>query len=214
MRTRLNPTPARLLALVVIGAVLGGALAARPGRVAAGRSKAPVVPAGALWCGITNDGGSVNLQLTADLRFVDWVEVRTARGIISTREGTFSGIGRAQIAESKFIFRQQHDEEECERERGNPAAPRQRCLIAPCRPGASGGGRPPEQPRTRCRTSTIEDLNIHGTFLTPDNLRGVYSAHQVIDPNASRGNGGRPIIRERLVTGTFVAWPTGTAPCP
>lgn len=217
MKTLFRQPRARILAIVLVGAFAAGIVATRPQDAAAQRG-APVVPSGPLWCGITASGGSVNMQLSSDLRFVEWIDVQEDKGTISTREGPYTGVGRAQIADSKFIFRQQHPEEECERDRNQPGsrnAPTPRCNLAPCRPGASGGGRPSEpRPGERCNTVTIEDMSIRGTFLNPDSVRGSFAAQQVIDTTNTPGNGGRPIVRNRLLTGTYVAWPVGTAPCP
>ena len=225
----------RSVAIVLVGTLVVGALVGGPRRATAQRTAPPTAtpaPSGPLWCGLTADGGVVNFQLTADLRFVDWIEVRTPDGIISTREGIFTGVGDAQIVEKSFIFRQEKVEEECvSRDRERCTAPPCRpgssggrrptdlppdqCRSGPCRPGGSRGGRPTEEPRAReqCRTITTIDLNINGVFRAPTDAWGRYSATQVIDAEASAAVG-RLIIKPRLVNGTFVAWPTGTAPCP
>ncbi len=218
MKTLFGQPRSRMLAIVLVGAFVGG-IAIAPPREAAAQRGAPVVPSGTQWCGITDAGGSVRMTLSSDLRFVESIVIQEDTGTISTQEGPFTGVGRAQIADSKFIFRQQHPEEECDRrnEPPNRGAPTPRCTQAPCRPGASGGSRPTE-PRPgagqQCRTVEIEDLNIRGTFANPDSVRGAFMAQQVIDTSRQSGNAGRPIVRQRLLNGTYVAWPVGTAPCP
>lgn len=210
MSTLMRQPLGRALGLVFAAAFVAGILAVPAGRALAQRGSGNVVPSGTMWCGLTDAGGTVNMQLSADLRFVEWVEIRNDNVFISTREGQFNGVTRAQIAEDKFIFRKDREERECEPERSR--APRERCTQAPCRPGSSGGGRSPEPP-VNCRTTQINELNVHGRFHSPDSVKGNYSAQHAVDLTGG-DRGGRTVTRTRLVLGNFVAWPTGTAPCP
>jgi len=211
MSSFIRPSTARWFAAALAVAFVAGVVTA--GRVHAQR-RAPVVPAGAMWCGLTDEGGAVHMQLSPDLRFVEWIDISADNNfLISTREGYFNGVARAQIVDSKFIFLKNREERECEPDRGG----RERCLVAPCRPGASGGNRPPGPP-SNCRVSQVNELNTHGTFRTPDSVHGVYTAkvmEELRGPNQSgRGNAGPVIVRERRLVGNWVAWPSGSAPCP
>lgn len=200
----------RGLGLVLAAAFVAGLAAVPASRALAQRSSGTVVPSGTMWCGLTDTGGTVNMQLSSDLRFVEWIDIRNDKAFISTREGQFNGVARAQIADDKFIFRKDREERECEPDRSR--GQRERCLQAPCRPGASGGGRPADPP-VNCRTTQVNELNVRGRFESPDSVKGNFSAQQQIEV-VSSGRGGSAVTKTRLVIGNWVAWPSGSAPCP
>lgn len=183
-------TPARLAVLAAIGATL----AAWPSSAAA-QARAGVVPAAGAWCGVNQDAEPVILDVSGDGKFVLGVHVLTAKGAVGTREAEVQGVTDSQVVDSKFIFRQRRDETVCERERGED----------------------PRNPRERCRTFTIEDTTIRGTFADPNHVSGSYSAQNVFNPQGGgddppRDPRGRP--SRRMISGTYTAWPVGFAPCP
>jgi hypothetical protein len=175
--------PSRSLTAVLATAALLG-LASLP---AAAQGWPPVYPTGGLWCGLTDEGYGMFMQLTPDARFVEWVDIRTPFGQVSTREQEVRGISRAQVADEKFIFRQQREETRCE---------------------PDDNGR-----EERCRTVTIDALTVRGIFHGPSTARGSFAAQQVYDPHAG-GRSGRGVRRSRLLNGSYDAWPVGMAPCP
>jgi hypothetical protein len=179
----------RALTMLVIGAAML-TLTVLPTRPVAAQ-RAPITPTAGLWCGPTADGGHIYMQLTPDSRFVDWVDITTPRGMVSTRENPVRGITSAQIADAKFMFRQRNDERFCTRDRDHD----------------------PRGPRERCQTITVEDTTVHGTFTDVARAHGSYSSQQIIDPRAIDENG-RGNVRKQILVGTFDAWPVSAAPCP
>ncbi len=189
MSLNLRLTHVRFLAVLVAMIAASVLLAGQAGPAAA-QAKPPIKPVGGLWCGVTNDGGPVFLQVSADGRFVEWVDIATDKGSVSTRERNVQGVTRAQIASSKYIFRQRRDERVCRR----------------------GDERGPRDPREQCTLVTLEDVTIRGTFTDPNRVRGSFSGQQVIDPSAIDNGRGR--LRKRLLNGSYEAWAASSAPCP
>ncbi len=202
-----HKTTTRVLALLAL-AFGFGLLAGQP-QVTQAQWGTGITPAGPAWCGVTDQGGTVRFELTSDLRFVDWIEIRQpipAPLTISTLEGEYRGTGRAQIAADQFIFRRDIEETECTTRRGGGSS---RCTQAPCRPsrcttpGCQGG-------REVCETREVNEMMIRGKFKSPESVSGVYS---VIVEDSTRNQGRAPVRVDREV-GTYIAWPVGTAPCP
>lgn len=187
------------VAVLVLGAA---ALATAPNRAAA-QGRAPQMPpvAGA-WCGLA-DNGVVQMMVSADSRFVEWINVATDRGSLSSAEGGVV-VPRAQIADDKFIFLGRGGENQ----RCEPV----RCTGPACLPGASGRNRPGGG-RETCNTEAA-GIMLRGTFLSPEYVRGTYTGVLASEsvPGGNRNAGNRSTSRR--IVGTYVAWPAGVAPCP
>jgi hypothetical protein len=185
-KLRLSPTIRRWIPVL---AACGGLLVLAAPTFA--QNRAPIVPTSGAWCGITDDGRRVSLRVSDDAAFVLWAAIDTERGTISsTGANSVRGVSRAQVADSKFIFRQQADETRCER----------------------GDIR---SPGINCRVVTQDVLTIRGTVKSPVTIPGSFAANLTVDPNAGGrdpGRGGQ--VRRYGVNGSYDAWPAGSAPCP
>jgi hypothetical protein len=147
-------------------------------------SAADIVPVSGLWCGLTDDGGSIQMAVSPDARFVNDVEVRTTKGSVSAREG--GPLIGAQVKSGKYILRQNTPTLRCDRG-ADPGRP-DRCRQAPCVPAGC---------------VQIDNLTlIRGTFEAADSLRGSFTF--TISPT----------YRPKRVTGQYTAWPASVAPCP
>lgn len=181
--------------MVAVAIVAGSLLVVSAGRPAAAQT-IDIEPIAGQWCGMTDDGGSIRLEVTADRNFVRNVDIRTFKGSVSVAEGvTQPG---AQIKSSQFILRATGDVIECERrvqppQPGNPGGP-SRCERAPCRPN---------QPRPGsgevCRRVTVDTQLIRGHFRAVDSLTGTFTF--LADS-------------KHRVYGEYTAWPASLAPCP
>lgn len=166
------------------------------------------VPVKGLWCGMTEDGGSVRLTVTDDQRFVYEIEIRTPAGAIVATEGF--GRSEAQIKSGKFVYRAS-ERTETEDEPGPPARPSPgtpggpgRCIQAPCRPVA---GPPPPPGSSRGGTTATRTVTVRGEFDTADSLGGSYNGITTIT------GGNRRPTTERLI-GRYTAWPSSLVSCP
>jgi hypothetical protein len=172
------------LAAVSISLVGVGLAAARSApTVTAGG--ADIQPLTGKWCGMTDDGGSVRLDVTFDGQYVQNVDIRTFSGAVSFTEGNAQP--GAQIKSGQFIIRQTQDVRECTRQQISPGGP-SRCVRAPCKG---------TQPGVICRTVTVETVQIRGQFENVDSLDGTFTF-----PAGTR-----------RVYGRFTAWPASVAPC-
>ncbi len=167
-------------------------LAASP-RPATAQRAPQLDPVPGAWCGVTDDGGSVQVTITDDGRFVEEVSLfGTKGGSFSSSEGGCA-TGRAQVADGKWIFRCR----EASQDTGSPGGSR-RCTRAPCRGNGGGSG-----------DGTRPSL-IRGFMLNSESMRGNYSAYATRVISSVRGNR----TTTKLVLGNYIAWPVGTAPCP
>ncbi len=107
-------------------------------------------PRSGQWCGYTNNGGSVRMEVSPDGRWLNSIDIRTPKGSVSSGE---AGGRRAQIVVGKFILRSAG--------RGGGGG---RCTRVPCR----GSGQ---------RSSTTM---IRGTFRGSDTVRGAFTAPPLI----------------------------------
>lgn len=104
-----------VLALVVVGAILPQALRAQ--------NPAPDRPYPGRWCGLAAAGGTVNMEISQDGRWVNSIEILNERGHVTSAEGTRTG--RIQIVQNQFLYR------------AGGGAP-SRCDRVPCRDGGAG----------------------------------------------------------------------------
>jgi hypothetical protein len=167
-----------------------------------------VVPEVGLWCGMTDDGGSVRLTVTSDGRFVTDISIRSTRGSIESDEGW--GGGEAQVKSGMFIWKaSSRSEAPSEGPGAQPRPqPRQpgspgRCTTAPCRPISAS---PPGGSRTSPEV-TVRQATVRGEFETPDSLSGSFSGLEQVTGGTSRP-------KTTSLNGQYVAWPAWVAPCP
>lgn len=193
MRERM-PATTLALRLLPAGLLLVVALLASHASVSAQRgSTPPPVPLAGAWCGVTDDGGKINITVSDDMRFIMEVAIETPRaGSFSSSESGCAA-DKAQVADGNYIFR-------CRASGTTTTAPggSSRCTRAPCRPSSGGSG-------TQTTPSTIR-----GTILGPETMRGNYSAYATRVLNSVTG------VRTstKLVVGNYIAWPVSAAPCP
>lgn len=167
---------------VSLGLAVRNASAARP--------PAPVPIAGA-WCGVTDTGGSIRFDVSADARWVGGIVVNHGTGAgISGNEGISNS--STGIADGKWIFRRDREEVRCDN-RGDrrPTDPPRgrnpiRCSRPPCLPA-------------NCDTLRVNEIMIRGFFDASDAAHGNYTFL------ASSGH--------RRVVGRYNAWPASVAPC-
>lgn len=202
-----RPT-ARILSMIVLAAFGAGILLAAQARQLAAQRRAPApVPAGQNWCGLADSGGVVRFELTPDKRFVQWIEIGTERGLLTTNEGRRYDATKQPIVDGQFIFRRDNRETQCTPDR-SPGRP-DPCRIAPCRPEPQC----PREPCERtCRTVETNQLTIRGTFKAPDSVRGTYTGLIEHFRNPERREG--TPSRTYRVVGSYIAWPADVAPCP
>ncbi|MEO8083155.1 MAG: hypothetical protein ABI780_04980 [Ardenticatenales bacterium] len=170
---------------LLLAVVCGAALGVTAGHASAAKAPKPVPIAGA-WCGVTDSGGSVHFDVSADGRFVGGLTVREANSGISGSEGIVNPT--TGIADGMFIFRRDRDEYHCET-RGRPQDPPRpsnppRCFRPPC-------------PPANCDVIRVNEIMIRGTFDTSDAAHGTFTY--------LNGN--------RRETGRYNAWPASVAPC-
>ena len=176
--------------LAVVAALLVATFAARADSAEAyGDDIEPLI---GQWCGMTDDGGSIRLEVTPDSNFVRNVDIRTYSGAVSFREGdTQPG---AQIKSGQFLIRETATTRECTRRQSVPGGGN-RCVRAPCK---GSGAAPPI-----CRNVTVETMQVRGFFEGIDSLRGTFTFTDSQSNNSSR-----------RIMGRFTAWPASIAPCP
>lgn len=179
-----------LVVLVVVVALGAGLFMTQAGQAEAyGNDIEPLI---GQWCGMTDDGGSIRLEVTPDSDFVRNVDIRTFSGAVSFREGdTQPG---AQIKSGQFLIRDTTTTRVCTRRQTVPGGG-SRCVRAPCK---GSGAAPPI-----CRNVTEETMQIRGFFEGIDSLRGTFTFTDTQNNNSSR-----------RVMGRFTAWPASIAPCP
>lgn len=169
----------------LLAALAAASLAVSAGHASAARPPAPV-PIGGSWCGVTDSGGSVHFDVTADGRYVGGLTVREANSGISGSEGIVNPT--TGIADGMFIFRRDRDEYHCQN-RGRPQDPPRpsnppRCFRPPC-------------PPANCDVIRVNEIMIRGTFDASDAAHGTFTF--------LNGN--------RRETGRYNAWPSSVAPC-
>jgi hypothetical protein len=170
---------------LLVAAVLALAVSAATGSPAAAQGRTTVFPMGGMWCGATPEGYPVNFEVSGDSRFVLWARAAVPNGSVSTREVDVKGPTDAQVADSKFMFRQRRDQTQCERDQRR-------------------------DPRQTCNLVTVEDVSFRGTFRDSVTATGSFMGQYFYNPGVNdRGRASR-----RLVNGTFTAWPASFAPCP
>jgi len=168
-----------------------------------------VVPLVGAWCGMTDDGGSVQLTVSEDGRFVRRIEIRTPAGSIVQSEGFDRA--EAQIKSGSFLWRGVRGTEAANPQPGPPSAPQPvrpgnpgRCTRAPCRPVA---GPPPPPGSSRGAETTNMSVTVRGTFETPDSVDGSYTGLTTVSGGSSRPGTTR-------LQGRYTAWPASFAACP
>jgi hypothetical protein len=194
MRERMPATTTLLRFLPAGLLLLFALLTATSAPVSAQRNSTPApVPMAGAWCGVTDDGGKINVTVSDDMRFIMEVTIETTRAGSFTSSESGCAADKAQVADGKFIFR-------CRESSSNTTAPgsSNRCTRAPCRPSSGGTG---------TRTSPS---NIRGSILGPETMKGNYSAYATRVLQSVNGDR----TSTKLVVGNFIAWPVSTAPCP
>jgi hypothetical protein len=196
-----------VLGVAAIAAFAAGLLLATQAEGLAAQRRAPApVPAGERWCGLADSGGTVRFELTPDKRFVQWIEIATERGLLTTNEDRYD-MTKQPIMDAQFIFRRDNRETQCTPSR-SPGRP-DPCLVAPCRPEPEC----PREPCERtCRTVETNQLTIRGKFLASDHVRGTYTGliEHFLYPDRREGTPSRTY----RVVGSYIAWPADLAPCP
>lgn len=181
--------PLRNVLRAAIAFALVAALGLAVRDASAARKPAPVPIAGA-WCGVTDVGGSIRFDVSADGRYVGGIQVNHGGSVLSGNEGIVnSGTG---IADGLWIFRRDRDEVRCDN-RGDrrPTDPPRgrdpiRCNRPPCLPA-------------NCDTFRVNEIMIRGFFDASDAAHGNYT---FLAPSGNR----------RLI-GRYNAWPVSVAPC-
>jgi len=175
---------------VVLTLVIAVATLAGFGLLSSARSAAAagVVPISGPWCGLTDDGGSIRMEVSPDGRFVNNIEVHAMKGSLSAREG--GPMPGSQIKSGKYILRQIAATLSCP-SRPGPSRPPEPCRQEPCSRTVPAG----------CKSIDNTTL-IRGTFEAVDSLRGSFTFTV------------SPTYRPKRVTGQYTAWPSSVAPCP
>lgn len=160
-----------------------------------------MTPLAGLWCGMTEDGGSVRLTVTDDGRYVRDIEIRTLAGGIVKTEGFDDK--PTQIKSGEFIWRAVRVEQNATQPGGTtpirPGGPG-RCIRVPCRPisaapGGGGGG----------SNTTNVSVVVRGEFETLDYVDGSYTGVTTV-------SGTRPSTTR--ISGGYAAWPAALGGCP
>lgn|GEM_PF-2542763 len=176
----------RFAAAFAVCTVLGFAVQ----NASAARQPAPVPIAGA-WCGITDSGGSIRFDVSADGRYIGGITVNHGTGSgISGNEGISNS--STGVADGMWIFRRDREEVRCDN-RGDrrPTDPPHgrnpiRCNRPPCLPA-------------NCDTLRVNEIMIRGFFDASDAAHGNYTF--------LAGSGNRRLV------GRYTAWPMAVAPC-
>jgi hypothetical protein len=163
-------------------------------------SASGAVPLAGLWCGMTEDGGSVRLTVTDDGRFVRDIEIRTMAGSVAQSEGFDRDY--AQISGGDFLWRGTRVTAAATQPGRAPITPGGpgRCVKVPCRPisAAPGGGNNNSE-------QTSFTISVRGTFETRDYMDGSYTGLKTV-------SGPRP--SQSRMQGKYSAWPAAMAACP
>ncbi|MCB0216390.1 MAG: hypothetical protein H6648_10700 [Caldilineae bacterium] len=209
---RPDPTPARpdrqrspwlthagRLGLALCLALLSGLIGQRSrdgmdARILAQGQAPPIRPLPGRWCGVTGDGGFVELEVSDDGRFVEQVTLTDARGGSTSSQEGGCVLGRAQVKNDQFIFKCGDGAGQRQTRPGGPG----RCTKAPCR-----GDRPRDP-------GASNPTMIRGFFLSSEAARGNYTA---LTFRTVRSVSGERTMSRRIV-GNYIAWPAGVSPCP
>ena len=187
------------LGLALCLALLSGLIGQRSrdgmdARILAQGQAPPIRPLPGRWCGVTGDGGFVELEVSDDGRFVEQVTLTDARGGSTSSQEGGCVLGRAQVKNDQFIFKCGDGAGQRQTRPGGPG----RCTKAPCR-----GDRPRDP-------GASNPTMIRGFFLSSEAARGNYTA---LTFRTVRSVSGERTMSRRIV-GNYIAWPAGVLFCP